>query len=201
MRLYSKLAFWTAFGIAFSGFLAIALTITNNHGRLTILTVLLVVVSSLVASTALAALIASFRYPIRWCISTYRLIMRILAKKAVRSSLTMSMTPVRCLGIMEREGYVQLRLGIGLSDGIIEGFPFQVLEATDSQLWGIVSVVLAEEYHCDCIPTDRVNESFWAALEGRIKTDTSPPPNVHFIVGYPPPIMKELTDWLLDNWR
>lgn len=199
--LFNRKVFGYTFGVTLSIAFAVALAIVVTRDALSVLSVVLAVLASLVISTAIAALIAGYRLPVRWANGIYRKVMRKLAKRAIRASLSHAMTPVRCLGIMEREGYVYLRLGIGTSDGIREGFPFQLFESTDNQLWGIVEVVNVEEHRCDCIPVLRINEDFWAALESKMKRDTSPPSNVHLIVGYPPPIMAELTDWLLDNWR
>ena len=201
MESFSRRAFWYTFGIAVSMSFAITLAVIVTQDRLTVLSVLLAILLSLGISVVSAALIACYRYPKRWLLSAVRSVMRKTAKRAIGYGLSQAMTPVRCLGIMEREGYVYLRLGIGISDGIREGFPFQVFESTDNQLWGIVEVVSVEEHRCDCIPVLRINEDFWAALERKMKCDTSPPSNVHLIVGYPPPVMLELTDWLLDNWR
>ncbi len=201
MERFSKRVFGYTFGIALSVAFAIALAIIVNRDVFDVSSVLLAVLASLAISAAAAALIAAYGLPMCWVNGGYRGVMRRLAKRAIRASLCQAMTPLRCLGIMEREGYVCLRLGIGSSNGIRVGFPFQLFESTDNQLWGIVQVVSVDEHRCDCIPVFRINEDFWAALESKMKWDTSPPPNVHLVLGYPPPIMEELTDWLLDNWR
>ena len=201
MNLFSQRVFGYAFGIAVSMSFTIALAVIATQGRLTVLSVLLATLLSLGISVVLAALIACYRYPKRWSLSAVRAIMGWVAKRAICASLSHAMTPVECLGIMEIRGYVHLRLGVGSADGIREGFPFRLFESTANQLWGIVEVVNLEENECDCVPVIRVNEVFWTALEDRMRRDTSPPPNVYLVVGLPPPIMKELTDWLLDNWR
>ena len=201
MNLFSQRVFGYAFGIALSVAFAIALAIIVAQGVLSVLSVLVAILASLAISAAIAALIAGYRLPLRWGNGAYRAVMRRLAKKAIRASVSQAMTPVECLGIMEREGYVYLRLAIGSADGIAQGFPFQLLESTDNQLWGIVEVVNVEEHQCDCIPSVRLNEQFWASLESSMWHNTSPPPNVHLIVGYPPPIFEDMTVWLLDNWR
>ena len=201
MDLFNTRAFAYTFGIALSIAFPIALAIIVTRDVLSVMCALTAILASLAISASIAALIAVYRLPLRWVIGTYRAVMRRLAKRAIRSSVSQAMTPVECLGIMETRGYVHLRLGIGSADGIREGFPFQLFESTANQLWGIVEVDNVEENQCDCVPLIRVNEEFWTALEDRMGIDTSPPPNVYLVVGFPPPVTKEFTDWLLDNWR
>ena len=201
MKLFSVKAFLYTFGIVSSMSFSIGLSVLATQGAITTPSVIVVVLASLGTSSVISTLIASYKLPLRWARWVYRSVMRRLAKRAIRSSLSQAMTPVSCLGIMETGGYVYLRLGIGSADGIRERFPFQLFESTANQLWGILEVVTVEENQCDCVPVIRVNEEFWTALENRMRSDTSPPPNVHLVVGLPPPIMKELSDWLLDNWR
>ena len=199
MRLFSTRAFLYTFAIALGLSFAIALAIAATQGTITAPSVLVAVLASVGISAVIAALIAGYRLPVRWTTWAYRAVMRRLAKRAIRSSLTQAMTPIKCLGIMEREGYVQLRLDIGLSSGITEGFSFRLLESTDNRQWGIVEVVNVGDTHSDCIPIVRSNEDFWAALEDRMRYDTSPPSNIHLVIDLPESYM-EWTEWLLDNW-
>ena len=199
MKLFSKNVFWTVFGITLSAFLTVSLAVVATRGMLAASNVLMAVLAAVGISVALAALIAGYRLPVRWTTWAYRAVMRRLAKRAIRSSLTQAMTPIKCLGIMEREGYVQLRLDIGLSSGITEGFSFRLLESTDNRQWGMVEVVNVGDTHSDCIPIVRSNEDFWAALEDRMRYDTSSPSNIHLVIDLPESYM-EWTEWLLDNW-
>ena len=194
---------WRIFAFVFGTALAIVsllfgvVGIIGNRGLPMAVSILLVILAAAIVS---AAVIACYEYPARWFRWTYRAVMRKLAKKAVRASLSQAMTPIECLGIMEREGYVQLRLSIGSSSGITEGFSFRLLESTDSQQWGIVEVVNVGDTHSDCIPIVRSNENFWAALEDRMRYDTSSPSNIHLMIDLPESYM-QWTEWLLDNWR
>ena len=201
MNLFDRKVFRYIFAIVLALWLFAASVVIARYDAFSVESLLLSVSLGLCSSVVLAALVACYRYPKLWLVASLRSTMRRVAKKAIRSSLSQAMTPVSCLGIMETGGYVYLRLGIGSADGIRKGFPFQLFESTANQLWGIVEVVNVETNQCDCVPVIRVNEEFWTDLENRMRKDTSPPPNVHLVIGLPPPIMKELSDWLWDNWR
>ena len=200
MESFSGRIFAYTFSIALSIAFAVALAVVVTLDALSILNLLVAILASLAISVAIAVLVAGYGLPLQWVNGAYRAVMRILAKKAIRSSLSQAMTPVECLGIMEREGYVQLRLGIGSSSGISEGFSFQLLESTDNRQWGIVEVLNVGDTYSDCIPIVRSNEDFWAALEDRMRYDTSAPSNIHLVIDLPESYV-EWTEWLLDNWR
>ena len=153
------------------------------------------------ASLSLAALIACYRYPIRWCVFIYRTIMRRLAKRALRSSLSHMMRPLECSGIFEIDGGVAVKVQAGESHGVIEGSCLNVYEGANNNLWGRVTAINVRHYDCDCTPYDRVNVTFWEELENRMRYDTSKPSNVYFVRDVPESEILDSVVELLDNWR
>ena len=201
MDQFSTRAFAYAFAIASSIAFAIALAIILTQDVLSILSVLVAVLASIAISAAIAALVAGYGFPLRWTNGAYRTVMRRLAKKAIRSSLSHAMTPIDCTGILETDFGFALRVQAGGLQGITEGSRFNVHESTDNRLWGKVIAVEVRDDDCDCVPYDRVNEEFWVEIESRLRTDTSAPSNVHLIRDALDPGSLDGILRLLDDWR
>ena len=201
MNLFSQRVFGYAFGIALSVAFAVALAIIVARDVLSVLSVLVAILASLAISAAIAALIAGYRLPLRWGNGAYRAVMRRLAKKAIRASLSQAMTPIGCTGILETELGVAIKVQAGQLQGVANGARFNVYESTGNRLWGIIVAIEVRDNDCDCVPYDRVNEEFWAELENRMRTDTSAPPNVHLVLDVLEPGAIDDMMSLLDNWR
>ena len=201
MRLFSTRAFLYTFAIALSLSFAIALAIVATQGMIAASSVLISVLASLGISAAIAALIAGYRLPLRWATWAYRAFMRRLAKRAIRSSLSYSMMPIECTGILEIDNEVALQIRAGTSDGIRDGHQFNVYESMNNELWGRVVAINVRPFDCDCITTDRVNIEFWRELERRMRYNTSKPPNVHLVRDLPVIFLMEQVERLLDDWR
>ena len=191
------------FAFSFTVWLAISLYVVSRVDAQSamFLTVnfVLVVVIVLLASAVLAALMACYRYPIRWLLRLYRSTMRSLAKRAIHASLSYAMIPVRCLGITTREGIVALRINYGAIAGARRSMLFNVHDSVNDELWGQVIIVETGELTSLCVPSNRINGDFWEHLEGRMRFDPSPP-NV-YLVRELPPHFSESVDEFLDNWR
>lgn len=157
---------------------------------------------SLLIAVVFSALGGFYRYFARRGVVVYRAAMRPLAKRAIRSSLKQAMTPMACVGIMDREGTVHLKIRI--AEGVYAGNGSQlcVVEATDDEPWGIIEVVQATTKgdYAICKPIDRQNVDFWQSLERRMKTDTSPPQNIRVVREFPPDFL-EPVEKLLNEWR
>ena len=199
MRQFNNKVFVWVFGVASSILFAIALTIVVSQNILGFVNVLLAVISSLSASVVLGAMIASYRYPGRWFALMYRRLIRRLALGAIEASMAHATTRTACMGILNRNGTVALKIQAGELHGVVHDLSFHVYEATDDQLWGRVSVVDLDELTSLCEPFDRINEEFWERLEDRMNHDTSPP-NVYLIQELPTDLL-ELVKRLLNNWR
>ena len=202
MNLFSKRAFGYTFGIALSIAFAIALAIIVNRDVLSVLSVLVAVLASLGISAVIAALIAGYRLPVRWATWAYRAVMRKLAKRAIRSSLSHAMIPVKCLGIMPKEGTVALRIDYGETNGAKLDMWFNVHDCVNNELWGQVRIAETNEMTSLCVPSNRINEDFWEHLEERMRFDTSPP-NVYLVREIPPQFLESVDELLefLNNWR
>ena len=201
MAIFSGGAFGYTFSLVLSLSFAALLTWVGERGTLSLVAIVQIGMASFGIAIFAATFVGFFRLPLRWLRRAYFGVMRMLARRTIYASIAQVMIPVECLGIMEREGYVNLRLKMGSTDGIREGFPFKVLENTGNRLWGTIMAVSVDEYECLCIPISMNNENFWSSLESRMRFDPSPPSHVHFVAGYPSPMMEELIYWLLDNWR
>lgn len=158
-------------------------------------------IGALLASVVVAALTACYRHPIQWLLSKCRIIMVIIAKKAVRYSLAHATVPVECSGIFERDGEVVVRVQAGRVNSIVEGAQFKVYESTGNQLWGVVQVVDVRSSDCDCTVYDRANPEFWEGLERRMKSDTLAPSNVYFVRNISISEIADAVEQLLDEWR
>ena len=192
--------FWYIFGIAASIFFAIVLTIIVRQGIFTVANVLLAILSSLSASALMAAVIAVYRIPLAGFGWAYRLIMRSLARRAFRSSLSHAMTPIECLGILERRGGVALRIGIGSAEYSEFDQILHVYDAANKELWGRINLVEIQSSTCIYEPIDRVNPRFWEHLEDIMRHNTSPPPGIYIVRELPDSILA-VVERLLNNWR
>ena len=199
MESFSGRVFGYAFGIALGIAFAVALTLVVAWNALSALSVVVAVLASLGISVAIAALIAGYRLPLVWSTRAYRAVMRRLAKRAIRSSIAYVRAPVKCLGIMEREGTVALRIAYGDGDGAKRDILFSVHDFVNHELWGQVKIVEAGESTSLCIPSDIINTDFWEHLEGRMRFDSSPPGV--YLVRVLPPHLEESVDELLNDWR
>ena len=200
MNLFSQRVFGYAFGIALGIAFAVALAAVIYWDAFSILNVFIALVASLAISAVLATLVASYKLPRLYVERVYRAVMRRLAKKAIRSSLSYAMMPIECTGILETDFGFAVRIQAGGLQGVTEGSRFNVHESTDNRLWGKVFAVEVRDNDCDCVPYDRVNEAFWAELESRVRTDTSAPSNVHLVrdtleSGSLDGILRLLDDW------
>ncbi len=201
MQSFNRRAFWYTFGIAVSMSFAVLLAVIVTQGMFTPLNVLLAIILSSGIAVVSAALIASYRYAIRWSLAAFRSVMRRIAKSAVRASLSHAMTRVGCSGILEIDGGIGLKVQVGKSHGINEGSRFSVYEGTNNERWGGVVAVDVGDCYCDCVPYDRENTVFWEKLEDRMKSDTSPPPHVYLVRDVEETKLIEAISELLDNWR
>ena len=182
-----------AIGIALSVALVAIIDVRAASSR----TVAATVVLSLLSSGAFSVVVASYGYvfsAMRW---SYRGVIRTIAKRAIRASLSDALTPIACLGIIDRNGTVALRIAAGRTDGMVPELPLNVYDAVNSTLWGRVKVVEVSDTIAFCEPYDRINPSLWNHLEDRMRTDTSPP-NVFLVPEVP---VLDAVLHLLDNWR
>ena len=162
---------------------------------------LVIVACGLAVLAALAAFTGFYPYFVHLAVKAYRSIMRRLAKQAVRSSLKQAMTPMACVGIMDREGTVHLKIRIAEGVYAENGSQLRVVEATNDEPWGIIEVVqVTNGDYAICKPVDRQNVEFWQSLERRMKTDTSPPQNIRIVREFPPDFL-EPVEKLLNEWR
>ena len=134
--------------LAFAGFAVASLLDVFNA---------IVLAASLAIAVIFAGLTASYRYPVRVSIWAYRAVMRAFAKRAIRSSLSHAMTHIPCLGILNREGTVALRIRTESSHEFGVGSRFNVYDSVNDQLWGVVEVVEMDDageklIHCDQLP-------------------------------------------------
>lgn len=199
MRRFNRKAFLFIFGIASSILFAVGLTIVVNLNLLGFVTVLLAIIFSLLSSFILAALLACYRYPGQLFIWIYRGIMRRLAKRAFRSSLSYAMTRIACLGILEINGGVGLRVDLNAAEISEILWMLNVYDAANNDLWGRVNFVEAQDSSCIYEPLDRTNPEFWEYLEGRMKFDTTAP-SVYLVLE-PPSNLITSVDHLLNAWR
>lgn len=156
---------------------------------------------SLLIAVFFSALVGFYRYFARLVVVVYRAAVRPLAKHAIRSSLRQAVTPMDCVGIMDREGTVHLK--IRSAEGVYagNGSQLRVVEATNGEPWGIIEVVqVTNGDYAICKPVDRQNVEFWQSLERRMKTDTSPPQNIRIVREFPPDFL-EPVEKLLNEWR
>ena len=162
---------------------------------------LVIVACGLAVLAALAAFTGFYPYFVHLAVKAYSSIMRRLAKHAVRSSLKQAMTPMACVGIMDREGTVHLKIRIAEGVYAGNGSQLRVVEATNDEPWGIIEVVqVTNGDYAICKPVDRQNVEFWQSLERRMKTDTSPPQNIRIVREFPPDFL-EPVEKLLNEWR
>ena len=119
--------------------------------------------------------------------------------RAIRSSLAHAMTPIECLGIMERDGEVGLRIDSRASTGALPGAKLYVFDKVNHSVWGQVRIVEVEDDSSLCRVYDRTNSAFWERLEDRMAYDTSPP-NVYLAWEVHATFLATV-EWLLDNWR
>ena len=156
---------------------------------------------SLVIAVVFSALAGFYRYFARLVVVVYRAAVRSLAKHAIRSSLRQAVTPMDCVGIMDREGTVHLKIRIAEGVYAGNGSQLRVVEATNDEPWGIIEVVqVTNGDYAICKPVDRQNVEFWQSLERRMKTDTSPPQNIRIVREFPPDFL-EPVEKLLNEWR
>ena len=156
---------------------------------------------SLVIAVVFSALVGFYRYFARLVVVVYRAAVRSLAKHAIRSSLRQAVTPMDCVGIMDREGTVHLKIRIAEGVYAGNGSQLSVVEATNDEPWGIIEVVqVTNGDYAICKPIDRQNVEFWQSLERRMKTDTSPPQNIRIVREFPPDFL-EPVEKLLNEWR
>ena len=157
------------------------------------------VILAILSAVVFAGLVASYYFPIRACVWAYRTVMRSLAKRALRSSLSLAMTQIQCLGILNKDGTVALRIKTESSheDGV--GSRFNVYDSVNDDLWGIVEAFESDDAIVLCRPIYRINPDFWEHLEARMLYDTSPP-DVYLVSEVPTELMDEL-ERLLDDWR
>lgn len=156
---------------------------------------------SLLIAVFFSALAGFYRYIARLGIVVYRAAVRPLAKHAIRSSLRQAVTPMACVGIMDREGTVHLKIRIAEGVYAGNGSQLSVVEATNDEPWGIIEVVqVTNGDYAICKPVDRQNVEFWQSLERRMKTDTSPPQNIRIVREFPPDFL-EPVEKLLNEWR
>lgn len=199
MKRFNVKVFRYSLPIAIGIALSVALVVIIDVRVASSWTVAATVVLSLLSSGAFSVAVASYGYPIdamRW---SYRSVMRTTAKRAVRASLSEALTPIACLGIIDRNGTVALRIAAGRTDGMVPELPLNVYDAVNSTLWGRVKVVEVNDAIAFCEPYDRNNPDFWGSLEDRMRTDTSPPGV--FLVREVPTNMIALVNRLLDHWR
>ena len=156
---------------------------------------------SLLIAVFFSALVGFYRYFARLVVVVYRAAVRSLAKHAIRSSLRQAVTPMDCVGIMDREGTVHLKIRIAEGVYAGNGSQLRVVEATNDEPWGIIEVVqVTNGDYAICKPVDRQNVEFWQSLERRMKTDTSPPQNIRIVREFPPDFL-EPVEKLLNEWR
>ena len=92
---------------------------------------------SLLIAVFFSALVGFYRYFARLVVVVYRAAVRSLAKHAIRSSLRQAVTPMACVGIMDREGTVHLKIRIAEGVYAGNGSQLRVVEATNGEPWGI----------------------------------------------------------------
>ena len=162
-----------------------------------------ILIGILALVTILATLSACYRFPVRWCSWIYRAVMRRLAKRTIRASWSQAMNPVKCLGIMERNDGVALRIDYGELDNARIGLLFDVYDSVNGERWGRVEVVEVSQKTSLCVPTDvvseEINREFWEHLESRMRYDTSAP-KVYLTLALPTDL-RELVESILENWR
>ena len=155
---------------------------------------------SIVLAAVAAYLIAIYRLYVRTARRIYRNIVRPIAKRAIRSSLSQHMTRFECTGIIDRDGTVALlvqpRQGIQLD----LGETLNVHESAGNQLWGRLIVNEFHENSYICKLDERNNVEFWAHLEVQMKIDTSPPPNIYLVREFPENLLN-FVDIMLDQWK
>ena len=201
MNLFDRKVFRYIFAIVLALWLFAASVVIARYDAFSVESLLLSVSLGLCSSVVLAALLACYRYPKLWLVASLRSIMRRVAKKAIRLSLSSAMVPVECTGILDIDDEVALQIRVGTSNGITNGQQFNVYESTNNELWGRVVAINVRPFDCDCVPTDRVNIKFWQELERRMRYNTSKPPNVHLVRDLPVTYLTEQVENLLDNWR
>ena len=119
--------------------------------------------------------------------------------RAIRSSLAHAMTPIECLGIMERDGEVGLRIDAEGLPVTAEYTSFNVYDKISGQLRGRVRVVAVEGSVAICVVFHAVNEDFWAHLESRVRYDSTPPDV--YLVWEERSDLAELAGQVFNHWR
>lgn len=199
MNRFNTRVFKYTFPIAVGLALTIALVVVVDVSTASGIDISISIILAILSAVVFAGLVASYHLPVRASIWAYRKIMRSLAKRAIRSGLSHAMTQIPCLGILNRNGTVALRIGIGGSDIVGVGTRFNVYDSINDELWGRVEAVEVGDVTSLCEPTDRNNLEFWEHLEARMRFDTSPP-NIYLVLEIPTELM-DVVERLLDSWR
>ena len=201
MMLFSK----KLFAYSFPVWLAISLYVASKCDAglepLTLDNLAIPVIAALAATILLAGLTACFGYPKRWPLAATRAVMRKIAKRAIRASLSHALTRIECSGILEIDGGVALQVVAGTSNGVAEKMSFIVYEATSDQLWRRVEARNVRDFDCDCVPFDRENGEFWQTFEDRKRHNTGKPPNIYLLRDISEIYLMEEVNNLLDNRR
>ena len=183
--------------------ISVPLALRGQGEIVSILQLAVLVCVGLLMSVVFSVLAGFYRYFGRRSIAAYRSIMRRLAKHAIRSSLRQAVTPMACVGIMEQNGTVNLKIKLSDSSAIGADDLLYVHEKVNGAVWGVVRVVeLSDDCHAVCEPTDRVNRQFWEHLENRMGFDNSAP-NVYLVRSTPSDYQRvaHVVENFLDEWR
>ncbi len=198
MKRFDRKVFLFAFSTALSiGGIVVGVVVVGSSG-FTAIRIFLIVVVTILAAIIVATVAASYRILNRVAQWTYRGLMRKLAKRAIRSSFSTWLTRVECLGIINREGTVALKV-TSLASVVLTN-RFNVYDNVNKELWGRVEVVQVDETTCLCVPYDRVNPEFWEHLEDRMRYDTSPP-SVYLVRQLPEAELLEWVESILNIWK
>ncbi len=166
---------------------------------------------SLVAiNTILATLISAFVTAILlflYLLTTFaipRLLKRLMVwitLRTVSKAVASQTRTVEATGIGSIDGSVGVSLLLGGQDGVMLGHRFTVFNTATQENWGVLEVSEIQETSCTCVVSDRINPEFWEGLEGRMRSDASPPHGVSIRRQIP---IEALFDWLhelLKTWR
>ena len=201
MATFNWKVFWTTFCVMLPISFTILWTAAGTLSTYSLTIMVAALFLSAIMSVCPAYVFASYGLHQAIFVSTYRAVMRNLAKKAIRDSTSHARTRIVSSGIFELDGSVAIRVEGGRAQGITNGTRFEVYEGTNDGLWGRVETVNARFDDCDCLPYDRENADFWEMLEDRMKSDTSPPANVYLVREVPESEILDTIVELLDNWR
>ena len=199
MKRFNTRVFLFTFPIAVSIAAAVTLTVIIDVRTASGIGISISIILAILSAVVFAGLVASYQLPVRASIWVYRAVMRGLAKRAVRSSLSHAMTQIPCLGILNRNGTVALRISIEGSNIVGVGTRFNVYDSVNDELWGRVEAFETDDAIVLCRPVYRINLDFWEHLEARMRFDTAPP-GVYLVADVPTELMNEV-ERLLDGWR